>query len=70
MAYGAEEEETSNVPTVRLGDFVLAQGRHPGVQDIFILAGLTGALDAGAIAYIVFEFWPRGMDLMAISWLA
>ena len=34
---------------------------------ISILAGLTGALDAGAIAYIyiVFEFWPRGMDLMA-----
>ena len=37
---------------------------------ISIFAGLTSALDAGAIAYIVFEFWPRGMDLMAISWLA
>ena len=33
--------------------------------EISIFAGLTSALDAGAIAYIVFEFWPRGMDLMA-----
>eukprot|EP00571_Detonula_confervacea_P014967 CAMPEP_0172308614 /NCGR_PEP_ID=MMETSP1058-20130122/9153_1 /TAXON_ID=83371 /ORGANISM="Detonula confervacea, Strain CCMP 353" /LENGTH=415 /DNA_ID=CAMNT_0013021071 /DNA_START=16 /DNA_END=1263 /DNA_ORIENTATION=+ len=70
--------EIVEVPTVRLDNFITnhlgagqssskvhllkvdTQGYEPSV-----FAGLTNTLKASAVKYVIFEFWPRGMDLMA-----
>lgn len=67
------------VPTIRLDDFIAnditvggedhhkvyllkidTQGYEPS-----IFSGLEESIKDASIDYIIFEFWPRGMDLMA-----
>jgi len=66
--------EIIEVPTMRLDDFIQndvkggevhilkvdTQGFEPS-----IFSGLTDSVRSHSIRYIIFEFWPRGMDLMA-----
>ena len=66
--------EIIEVPTTKLDDFIRddveegevyllkvdTQGFEPS-----IFSGLRESIRSGAIRYVIFEFWPRGMDLMA-----
>jgi len=63
------------VPTVRLDDFIA--GDEIGGDEVFLLKidtqgfepsifrGLEKSIKDASINYIIFEFWPRGMDLLA-----
>lgn len=66
--------EIIEVPTMRLDDFignsvrggkvyllkVDTQGYEPS-----IFTGLRDSIQSRAVKFIIFEFWPRGMDLLA-----
>lgn len=72
--------KTVRVPSIRLDDIVAESGKdHGDLEHVYLLkvdtqgfepavfAGLRDSVRQHKIDYILMEFWPKGMDLMAVD---